>query len=305
MCRAAPSAHGSQPAKNQHSRNNPGIMRKTPNWPAGTPRSNVQHPRNRPEGIPHRPGGARWEAGPARISREAAPPHRSPAPRRRSSEKDSLSLSYQKGLGGGVGHLLRPPRRDVHFALENNGWSCTFECEVHVWAPETSGGVGRAGAAARGIAGVFVTAAAQPAAVPGEGPGGAGCPNLLQRPGSRRSVREEILVFRASSRGRSRPGTPLQQIWTSPHLKTVPGAPPAPLRVSPSAWCHRWRRGTPAQRFRGSAGGPPNCEGYSEVVLKAWGVKVVVTVCSGGSSSSKGLLRRRPSASPGCDVRGR
>ena len=140
---------------------------------------------------------------------------------------------------------------------------------------------------------------------PARGPGGAGCPNLLQRPGSRRSVREETLVFRASSRGRSRPGAPLQQIWTSPHLKTVPGAPPAPLRVSPSAWCHRWRRGTPAQRFRGSAGGPPNCEGYSEVVLKAWGVKVVVTVCSGGSSSSEGLLRRRPSASPGCDARGR
>ena len=169
MCRAAPSAHGSQPAKNQHSRNNPGIMRKTPNWPAGTPRSNVQHPRNRPEGIPHRPGGARWEAGPARIPREAAPPHRSPAPRRRSGEKDSLSLSHQKGLGGGVGHLPRPPRRDVHFALENNGWSCTFECEAHVWAPETSGGVGRVGAAARGIAGVLVTAAAQPAAAPGEG----------------------------------------------------------------------------------------------------------------------------------------
>ena len=200
--------------------------------------------------------GPRWEAGPARIPREAAPPHRSPAPRRRSGEKDSLSLSHQKGLGGGVGHLLRPPRRDVHFALENNGWSCTFECEVHVWAPETSGGVGRISAAARGIAGVLVTAAAQPAAVPGEGPGGAGCPNLLQRPGSRRSVREETLVFRAFSRGRSRPGAPLQQIWTRPRLKTVPGAPPAPLRVSPSAWCHRWRRGTPAQRFRGVHGRP-------------------------------------------------
>ena len=68
---------------------------------------------------------------------------------------------------------------------------------------------------------------------PARGPGGAGCPNLLQRPGSRRSVREETLVFRASSRGRSRPGAPLQQIWTRPRLKTVPGAPPAPLRVSP------------------------------------------------------------------------
>ena len=113
--------------------------------------------------------GPRWEAGPARIPREAAPPHRSPAPRRRSGEKDSLSLSHQKGLGGGVGHLPRLPRRDVHFALENNGWSCTFECEAHVWAPETSGGAGRVGAAARGIAGVLVTAAAQPAAAPGEG----------------------------------------------------------------------------------------------------------------------------------------
>ena len=47
-----------------------------------------------------------------------------------------------------------------------------------------------------------------------------------------------------------------------------------------------------------------NKEGYSEVVLKAWDVKVVVAVCSGGSSSSKGLLRRRPSASPGCGARG-
>ena len=35
------------------------------------------------------------------------------------------------------------------------------------------------------------------------------------------------------------------------------------------------------------------------VVLKTWGVKVVVAVCSGGSSSSGGLLRGRPGASPG------
>ena len=25
--------------------------------------------------------------------------------------------------------------RDVRFALENDGWNCTFECEVHVSAP--------------------------------------------------------------------------------------------------------------------------------------------------------------------------
>ena len=25
--------------------------------------------------------------------------------------------------------------REVHFALENDGWNCAFECEVHVSAP--------------------------------------------------------------------------------------------------------------------------------------------------------------------------
>ena len=48
------------------------------------------------------------------------------------------------------------------------------------------------------------------------GRGGAVCPNLLQRPGSSRSAGGESLIFRASSRGRSRPGAPLQQIWTRP-----------------------------------------------------------------------------------------
>ena len=28
------------------------------------------------------------------------------------------------------------PRREVHFALENDGWNCPLECEVHVWASE-------------------------------------------------------------------------------------------------------------------------------------------------------------------------
>ena len=32
--------------------------------------------------------------------------------------------------------------------------------------------------------------------------------------------------------------------------------------------------------------------------MKAWGVKVVAAVCSGGSSPFGGLLRRRSSASP-------
>ena len=53
------------------------------------------------------------------------------------------------------------------------------------------------------------------------------CPNLLQRPGSSRSTGRESLIFRASSRGRSRPGAPLQQIWTDrrPDQSHAPHAP--------------------------------------------------------------------------------
>ena len=48
---------------------------------------------------------------------------------------------------GGCGRPL--PRREVHFALENDGWNCTFECEVPVAAPErrSAGAPGVAGAA--------------------------------------------------------------------------------------------------------------------------------------------------------------
>ena len=41
---------------------------------------------------------------------------------------------------GGTGAAVRDgrdrplPRRKVHFALENDGWNCTLECEVHVSA---------------------------------------------------------------------------------------------------------------------------------------------------------------------------
>ena len=54
--------------------------------------------------------------------------------------------------------------------------------------------------------------------------GGAGCPNLLQRPESRRDAGGESLIFRASARRRSRPGAPLQQIWTTAR----PGTPQEP-----------------------------------------------------------------------------
>ena len=36
------------------------------------------------------------------------------------------------GDGAGRGRSL--PRRDVHFALENDGWNCTLGCEIHIWA---------------------------------------------------------------------------------------------------------------------------------------------------------------------------
>ena len=62
-------------------------------------------------------------------------------------------------------------------------------------------------------------------AAPLPGPvAGAVCPNLLQRPGSGWDAREESLIFRASSRGRSRRGAPLQQIRTRPR----PGPPQEP-----------------------------------------------------------------------------
>ena len=62
---------------------------------------------------------------------------------------------------------------------------------------------------------------------------GAGvCPNLLQRPRSRRGAGGESLIFRASSRGRSRPGAPLQQIRT--HPRPEPPQEPHPHHPAPA-----------------------------------------------------------------------
>ena len=72
---------------------------------------------------------------------------------------------------------------------------------------------------------------------------------------------------------------------------------PAPAPASPGIGLCR----SESRRGSGRGGG----EGYSGVVLKTWSVKVVVMVRSDKSSSSEGLLQRRPSASPGCDARGR
>ena len=79
--------------------------------------------------------------------------------------------------------------------------------------------------------------AAHPAAPLPGARGGAGCPNLLQRPRSRRSTERETLIFRAFLRGRSRPGAPLQQIRSRPR----PGSPqePQPHHHTPAHPHHR------------------------------------------------------------------
>ena len=59
-----------------------------------------------------------------------------------------------------------------------------------------------------------------------------GCPNLLQRPRSGRSAGRESLIFRASSRGRSRRGTSLWQIWTRP--RPGPSQEPHPHHPAPA-----------------------------------------------------------------------
>ena len=63
--------------------------------------------------------------------------------------------------------------------------------------------------------GALAPAADWPAAPLPGARGSAGCQNLPQRPRSGRGAREESLIFRAFLRGRSRPGGPLWQIWTT------------------------------------------------------------------------------------------
>ena len=85
-----------------------------------------------------------------------------------------------------------------------------------------------------------------------------GCPNLLQRPRSRRSAGRESLIFRAFILGRSGRGAPLQQIWTRP----APDRPRSPTRTTPCPpiLAGDWSRpGQPARagpRERVTAPGP-------------------------------------------------
>ena len=125
----------------------------------------------------------------------------------------------------------------------SRGQNAPLECKVHVSAPSR----GRAGPSAGAIAGTAVRAGAR---------GGAGCPNLLQRPGSRRSAGGESLIFRASARRRSRRGTSLQQIRTRPR----PGPPqePHPHHLAPARPRHHDDPGprTAAPGEKGSVNDP-------------------------------------------------
>ena len=77
--------------------------------------------------------------------------------------------------------------------------------------------------------------------------GGAGCPDLLQRPESHWDAGGESLIFRASARRRSRPGAPLQQIWTRPR----PG-PPQESHTHHTAPAHPHHHDDPDPRARRS-----------------------------------------------------
>ena len=93
-----------------------------------------------------------------------------------------------------------------------------------------------------------------------------GCPNLLQRPGSGRNVGRETLIFRASSRGRSRPGAPLQQIRTRLALEPTPSAsrvPPGPPRHAAAAQGAA-RRSPAAMIARPTATDPSSQAGHQD-----------------------------------------
>ena len=127
----------------------------------------------------------------------------------------TLSLSHQ--ITGDVPGRS-PPRSAMAAAGPILVETCTSHSRTTVGAAlsSTKCTFGRQGAPA--------PAAGWPAAPLPEVRGGAGCQNLPQRPRSRRSAREESLIFRAFLRDRSRRGAPLWQIWTRPR----PGPPQEP-----------------------------------------------------------------------------
>ena len=133
-----------------------------------------------------------------------------------------------RGGGGRVGPVLIE-----RCILLSRGAFCPREVRLEVPARVQSARLDTQGSGpGRSRSGVIAEAAVRAGAR-----GGAGCPNLLQRPGSRRSAGGESLIFRASARRRSRRGTPLQQIRTRP--RPEPPQAPHPHHHTPARPRHR------------------------------------------------------------------
>ena len=119
-------------------------------------------------------------------------------------------------------------RRDVHFALENNGWNCAFECEVHVSAP---GGVRRCLRPTRGA--------------PPRGTRRRGLSKSVAKariePGPARRIVDIPRFFSPPIPSRGAFAADLD----TPRPRNAPGAPPAPSRARPPA---SPRRSGPADR---------------------------------------------------------
>ena len=114
-----------------------------------------------------------------------------------------------------AGPLLR---RDVHFALENDGWNCAFECEVHVSAP---GGVRRClrpprGAPPRGTRRRRLSKSVAKARI---------------EPGPARRIVDIPRFFSPPIPSRGAFAADLD----TPRPRNAPGAPPAPSRARPPA----------------------------------------------------------------------
>ena len=207
---------------------------------------------------PHPGGCARYDPGRVEMARTGAAHLASPRtlPRHHADpdqsgglpgEKDSVSISRWggrcgagdrcEGAGGGGCAGVRGGRsrqggglRGAGGAVQSGGSGsvpCSSRCACRSRQGRSEAPAGarsaRLGARGSGRVGPGVGASAA-AAVRAGARGGAVCPNLLQRPGPSRSTGRETLIFRASTRGRSRRETPLQQIRTRPR----PGSPQEP-----------------------------------------------------------------------------
>ena len=140
-----------------------------------------------------------------------------------------------------------------------------------------------------------------------------GCPNLLQRPRSSRSTGGETLIFRASSRGRSRRGAPLQQIWTRPHPR--PSQKPHQPHPAPAAFSLATPRcGGGACGARGAPGRPRFCAINAEVGAGRLAGAAAVVVAShrprgapaaaAHRTRAPGARARRPHPTPPTTERG-